>query len=140
MAVAQSVYSEIMVAGLPGQIANGEASNRISRTVEDAAGLAFGKAAFRGLTDHGCTGTPAAGAFLGFVAADPGVVATAAGAADQVRQYGTAAILTNIPCITTVQGLAAVVQGIEAVLAGDIGVRSLQDWAASRPNAQDHQA
>jgi len=41
----------------------------------------------------------------------------------------TAAILTNIPCITTVQGLAAVVQGIEALRAGDIGVRSLQDWA-----------
>ncbi len=41
----------------------------------------------------------------------------------------TAAILTNIPCITTVQGLAAAVQGIEAVRAGDIGVRSLQDWA-----------
>ena len=41
----------------------------------------------------------------------------------------TAAILTNIPCITTVQGLGAAVQGIEAMLAGDIGVRSLQDWA-----------
>ncbi|HET7358495.1 MAG TPA: carbamoyl-phosphate synthase large subunit [Nocardioidaceae bacterium] len=40
----------------------------------------------------------------------------------------TAAILANIPCITTVQGLAAAVQGIEAVRAGDIGVRSLQDW------------
>jgi carbamoyl-phosphate synthase large subunit len=40
----------------------------------------------------------------------------------------TAAIITNIPCITTVQGLAAAVQGIEAVRAGDIGVRSLQDW------------
>jgi len=42
----------------------------------------------------------------------------------------TAAILANIPCITTVQGLAAAVQGIEAVRAGDIGVRSLQDWNA----------
>ncbi len=41
----------------------------------------------------------------------------------------TAAILSNIPCITTIQGLAAAVQGIEAVRAGDIGVRSLQDWA-----------
>jgi carbamoyl-phosphate synthase large subunit len=41
----------------------------------------------------------------------------------------TAAVLTNVPCITTVQGLAAAVQGIEAVRAGDIGVRSLQDWA-----------
>ena len=41
----------------------------------------------------------------------------------------TAAILTNIPCITTVQGLGAAVQGIEAMRASDIGVRSLQDWA-----------
>jgi carbamoyl-phosphate synthase large subunit len=41
----------------------------------------------------------------------------------------TAAILANIPCITTVQGLAAAVQGIEAVRGGGIGVRSLQDWA-----------
>ncbi len=43
----------------------------------------------------------------------------------------TAAILMNIPCITTVQGLAAAVQGIEALRAGDIGVRSLQDWTAA---------
>jgi carbamoyl-phosphate synthase large subunit len=42
----------------------------------------------------------------------------------------TAAINTNIPCITTVQGLAAAVQGIEAMRSGDIAVRSLQDWAA----------
>jgi carbamoyl-phosphate synthase large subunit len=42
----------------------------------------------------------------------------------------TAAVMANIPCITTVQGLAAAVQGIEAHRAGDIGVRSLQDWNA----------
>ncbi len=42
----------------------------------------------------------------------------------------TAAVARNIPCITTVQGLAAAVQGIEALLAGNVGVRSLQDWAA----------
>jgi carbamoyl-phosphate synthase large subunit len=41
----------------------------------------------------------------------------------------TAAVMANIPCITTVQGLGAAVQGIEALRAGDIGVRSLQDWA-----------
>ncbi len=41
----------------------------------------------------------------------------------------TAAIMANIPCITTVQGLGAAVQGIEALKRGDIGVRSLQDWA-----------
>jgi len=41
----------------------------------------------------------------------------------------TAAVLANIPCITTVQGLGAAVQGIEALRAGDVGVCSLQDWA-----------
>ena len=42
----------------------------------------------------------------------------------------TAAVMANVPCITTVQGLGAAVQGIEARRRGDIGVRSLQDWAA----------
>jgi carbamoyl-phosphate synthase large subunit len=41
----------------------------------------------------------------------------------------TAAVLRNIACITTPQGLAAAVQGIEAVRSGSMGVRSLQDWA-----------
>jgi carbamoyl-phosphate synthase large subunit len=41
----------------------------------------------------------------------------------------TAAVTANIPCITTVQGLGAAVQGIEAMREGGIGVRSLQDWA-----------
>ena len=44
----------------------------------------------------------------------------------------TAAVMANVPCITTVQGLGAAVQGIEARRRGDIGVRSLQDWAAGR--------
>ncbi|MFD6391726.1 carbamoyl-phosphate synthase large subunit [Nocardia sp. NPDC055029] len=38
----------------------------------------------------------------------------------------TAAVGANIPCITTVQGAAAAVQGIEASINGGIGVRSLQ--------------
>ena len=49
----------------------------------------------------------------------------------------TAAVSRNIPCITTVQGLAAAVQGIEALQAGSIGVRSLQSWAAAvRPPSE----
>jgi carbamoyl-phosphate synthase large subunit len=42
----------------------------------------------------------------------------------------TAAVAANVPCITTVQGLAAAVQGIEAIRDGELGVRSLQDWHA----------
>ena len=37
----------------------------------------------------------------------------------------------GVPCITTVQGLAAAVQGIEALVRGEIGVRSLQEHAAA---------
>ncbi len=47
----------------------------------------------------------------------------------------TAAVHANIPCITTVQGLAAAVQGIEAVRAGEVGVRSLQSWHAAAAEA-----
>ncbi len=39
----------------------------------------------------------------------------------------TAAVARGIPCITTVQGAAACVQGIEALVRGDIGVTSLQE-------------
>ncbi|HEY0637435.1 MAG TPA: carbamoyl-phosphate synthase large subunit [Pseudonocardiaceae bacterium] len=38
----------------------------------------------------------------------------------------TAAVSQDIPCITTVQGAAAAVQGIEALIRDDVGVRSLQ--------------
>jgi len=39
----------------------------------------------------------------------------------------SAAVSAGIPCITTVQGAAAAVQGIEASIRGDIGVRPLQE-------------
>ena len=44
--------------------------------------------------------------------------------------HHTAAVTRGIPCITTVQGLGAAVQGVEALIRGEIGVRSLQEYAA----------
>ncbi|MBM7772965.1 carbamoyl-phosphate synthase large subunit [Actinokineospora baliensis] len=52
----------------------------------------------------------------------------------------TAAVSRDIPCITTIQGAAAAVHGIEALIRDDIGVRPLQalqaalraDWDKSR--------
>ncbi len=41
-----------------------------------------------------------------------------------------AAVTRGVPCITTIQGAAACVQGIEALVRGDIGVRSLQEHHA----------
>ncbi|MBZ5761579.1 hypothetical protein LAV84_18305 [Rhizobium sp. VS19-DR104.2] len=53
MSTYQTSYSSAPAKGLPGQVANEERSNRISRTVETAAGIAFGQPAFRGAGDHG---------------------------------------------------------------------------------------
>jgi carbamoyl-phosphate synthase large subunit len=41
----------------------------------------------------------------------------------------TAAVRRGIPCVTTVAGLAAAVQGIDAIMRGEVGVRSLQEHA-----------
>ncbi|NYH76944.1 carbamoyl-phosphate synthase large subunit [Actinopolyspora biskrensis] len=43
----------------------------------------------------------------------------------------TAAVSRDIPCITTVQGAAAAVQGVEAAILGNIGVRPLQRLQAA---------
>jgi carbamoyl-phosphate synthase large subunit len=55
--------------------------------------------------------------------------------AEAVRLDGyeirTAAVRRGVPCVTTVAGLAAAVQGIEATIRGEIGVRSLQEHAAA---------
>jgi len=53
MATYQTAYTNSPAKGLPGQIANEEACNKASRTVESAAGIGFGQPAFRGTSDHG---------------------------------------------------------------------------------------
>lgn len=53
MATYQTTYGNAPAKGLPGQIANEEKCNKVSRTVESAAGIAFGQPAFRGAGDHG---------------------------------------------------------------------------------------
>ena len=60
------------------------------------------------------------------------IVNTPYGVGSRVDGYEirTAAVTRGVPCITTVQGLAATVQGIESLISGEIGVRSLQEWAA----------
>jgi carbamoyl-phosphate synthase large subunit len=52
----------------------------------------------------------------------------------------TAAVRRGIPCVTTVQGLAAAVQGIEAITRGEVGVRSLQEHARALRGAPPPQA
>lgn len=54
MSTYQTTYSEAPAIGLPGQVANSELSNRISRVNESATALEFGQPAFRGSGVRGC--------------------------------------------------------------------------------------
>jgi carbamoyl-phosphate synthase large subunit len=58
--------------------------------------------------------------------------ASSAAAAARLDGYEirTAAVRRGVVCVTTVAGLAAAVQGIEAIIRGEVGVRSLQEHAA----------
>ena len=95
MAEVQTSYTSTIPSGYAGMVANGETSNRITRTVEDAGGLAFGKAAFRGSGDHGVTGTPAAGTFMGITIADQALPLSADRDADEYARYDSAALLNE---------------------------------------------
>ncbi|MFE2636812.1 carbamoyl-phosphate synthase large subunit [Streptomyces scopuliridis] len=50
----------------------------------------------------------------------------------------TAAVARGVPCLTTVQALAAAVQGIDALKHGEVGVRSLQEHAQHLTAARDN--
>lgn len=51
----QTTYSENQAQAVAGAIASTEPSTLISRTVEDAAGIGFGKIVQQGAGDNGCT-------------------------------------------------------------------------------------
>lgn len=93
MAVVQNTYGEDIAPGYPGMVANGETSNRITRTIEDAAGIGFGRAAFRGAGDHGCTATPAAGALLGITIAHEALGIVAGQTPDVYPRYANVPIM-----------------------------------------------
>jgi carbamoyl-phosphate synthase large subunit len=48
----------------------------------------------------------------------------------------TAAVNHGVPCITTLSGILAAIQGIEALRANGVGVRSLQEYQADLPDRQ----
>lgn len=116
MAVVQSTYAETIPVGYPGMVANGETSNRVSRTVEDAAGIGFGKAVFRGSGVHGITATVSATAtdFVGFTISDVSQSAGLAGDVDEYPQYATAAVIT--------MGVVWVTAGATVVAGGQVYV------------------
>jgi hypothetical protein len=123
----QDTFNDAPAKGYAGMVANGETSNRISRTCEDAAGIPFGAPVFRGADDHGCTvvvGTLAT--FLGFAIADHGIQPLPGGvAADIYPQYSSVGIMALGAMYVPVKGVvtdgAALTIGKGAGLADLIG-------------------
>lgn len=105
MAELQTTYATTLASGYAGMIANGETSNRITRTNEDSAGIGFGLPVYRGSGDHGCTATVGTLAtFLGWSIATSAQGYTATADADEYAQYDSAAILTSGAIYVAVKG------------------------------------
>jgi len=105
----QSNFALAIPVGYPGQIANGELQNRFTLTCEDAAGIAFGKAVFKGAGDHGCTATPNAN-FYGIAVVDHGNVRKSADTVDVYARYENVPIFQR-GSIWVLNGAAPVVKG-----------------------------
>lgn len=126
MAELQTTYSDTAAVAYAGMVANGETSNRITRTVEDSAGIAFGVPVYRGSGDHGCTATVGTLAtFLGFTVATSALGLVSGADADEYQQYDNATIITGGAIYVTVTGAvtdgAALTVGKSAGAADGIG-------------------
>jgi hypothetical protein len=126
MPVLQSTYSDNLPIAYAGMIANGETSNRISRTVETSGGIGFGRPVYRGSGDHGCTSTVGTLAtFLGWTVATSAQGYVAGQDADEYQQYDNATILTSGAIFVQVTGNvadgAAITIGTGGGAADDIG-------------------
>jgi len=126
MATLQSSYTGTIAKGYAGMVPNAETSNRISRTVEDAAGIAFGLPVYRGTDDHGCTATVGTLAtFYGWTMSKNDLAVTSTRDADEYAQYDSAAIVTSGTILIEVTGAvtdgAAITVGTGASAADGYG-------------------
>jgi hypothetical protein len=122
----QTNYSTGPAVAYNGMIADGQTSNRITKTVEDAAGILFGRPVYRGSGDNGCTATVGTLAtFLGWTVATSALGVLPGDAEDEYQRYDNATILTGGSIFVTVTGSvadgAAVTIGTGAGAADGIG-------------------
>lgn len=130
MAELQTAYSDTVAKGYPGMVANGETSNRITRTCEVAAGIGFGVPVYRGTGDHGATnvvGTLAT--FLGWTLATSALALVSGADADEYQQYENMAIITLGAVYITVTG--AVTDGAAITVGAGAGIADLYGATAA---------
>lgn len=89
----QTNYNETLSAAYPGQVANMELSNTISRNVETAAGLGFGVPVVQGSDDGGVRATQAGDTSLLGVTVRSRTVSPSS--PNQYSQYDSAMVLTK---------------------------------------------
>lgn len=124
MAELQTTYATTLANGYAGMIANGERSNRITRTNEDANGIGFGQPVYRGSGDHGCTATVGTlGTFLGWTIATSAQGYTSTADIDEYAQYDNVAILTSGAIYVAVKG--AVTDGAALTVGTGAGAADL---------------
>lgn len=107
----QDTYAENIPAGVPGAIVDMIPKTLISRTVEPAAGIAFGLPVYRGANDKGVVATGTAANYVGFTVLDRSVRE-----GNQFSQYESARIMTDGALLITAP--AAVADGAAVVIGG----------------------
>lgn len=107
----QDTYAENIPAGVPGAIVDMIPKTLISRTVEPAAGIAFGLPVYRGVNDKGVVATGTAANYVGFTVLDRSVRE-----GNQFSQYESARIMTDGALWITAP--AAVADGAAVVIGG----------------------
>lgn len=124
MAVIQDTYATGPAKGFAGMVSNMEPSNRISRTVEDAAGISMeGKPIFRGSGDRGCTATVGTAAtFLGFSFVDHGQPLLPGGTAGVVPRYESMPIFNRGVMLVQVGPNAGVTDGAPVTIGVGAGL------------------
>lgn len=130
MAEVQTTYTETITKGTAGMIANGETSNRISRTCEDAAGIGFGVPVYRGTGDHGCVaavGTLAT--FLGWTINHLALGLISGSDVDEYQQYENVPILTQGAIYINIKG--AITDGAEVTIGKGAGIADLYGATAA---------
>ena len=113
----QDTYLTDYATGFPGMLADGEVTNRTTGEVEDAAGLPFGRAAFKGTNRNGVTGTPGT-KFKGVTIADAGVVNGIGELVDGYRQRASASLIDEGDIWVTAGSAVAVDAAVYVTAAG----------------------
>lgn len=126
----QDTYNAEHAPFIEGMIANSEKSNIVSRVVETAAGIGFGKVAVRGTADNQIKVSEASGKVLGITVLDTTQLQ------DSYPQYATAAVMTRGVIVVTADGAVNAGDDVTVTEAtGALGTKAVAAGIVAVPNA-----